>query len=221
MKRFYFLSKGKKLSAVLNGNNKSAIIILAHGWTSSKDGKSCILLEKTFNKIGIDTLRFDFYGHGESEGRLEDMTISIGVKNVIDAVKYAKKSGYKNIGLFGSSFGGLCSTLAAAKIKLFVLLLKSPVSDYRDIKWEKRGEGFMREHKKYNAYKLAKKINCPVLIIHGIIDKDVPISQSEKLRKSLKNCKLIEVAGLTHDYTDEQLKFMAKNSVEFLGRIKV
>jgi enterochelin esterase-like enzyme len=44
-----------------------------------------------------------------------------------------KKLGYTKIGLMGSSFGGISSIMAASKTNdLFVLTLKSPVSNFEE-----------------------------------------------------------------------------------------
>jgi hypothetical protein len=45
--------------------------------------------------------------------------------------------GYEKVGLVGSSFGGLASLIAASKTNdIYILVLKSPVSDYMELhKW--------------------------------------------------------------------------------------
>ena len=51
-------------------------MIASHGLLSSKDSEKYIALGERLSKEGIAMLRFDFRGIGESEGRLEDDTIS-------------------------------------------------------------------------------------------------------------------------------------------------
>jgi len=74
-KLFFKNSKGNKLCGILSSVNKDRIIILCHGFSSNKDTQTFPILEKIFNK-NISTFRFDFYGHGESEGKFEDITVS-------------------------------------------------------------------------------------------------------------------------------------------------
>ena len=67
-----------KLAAILQvPENKTAypMVILMHGFTSNKEYE---LFSKTADRLeenGIASIRFDFNGHGESEGRFEDMTV--------------------------------------------------------------------------------------------------------------------------------------------------
>lgn len=221
MKKFYFMSNGKKLCGIIDGKKNQPLILFVHGWTSIKSTMSRKIICDPLKRYGYSVMAFDFYGHGESEGSLEKMTISTGIRNVIDAAKYTRKLGYKKIILVGSSFGGLCSVLAAPKIKPVALILKAPALDYSKIKFENKGDGFVKEYKKHNAYQSARRIRCPVLIVHGNKDGDVPLEQSIKFSKIAKNCKLIKLEGATHDFTKQQLKSMGKEAKEFLEQTKV
>lgn len=151
---FFPNSKENRLCGILSNptnEKQKPIIILCNGFSTSKDGRSYLGLEKILNKYGISTFRFDFYGHGESDGKFEHITISEAVDDVQNAIQFLKESGYKRIGLVGSSFGGMASIIAAAQAKdLYILALKSPVSDYlgllivrdhnREIQtWKERG----------------------------------------------------------------------------------
>ncbi len=165
-----------------------SIFILCHGFSTSKDGRTSTQLEKTLNEGGLATFRFDFFGHGESGGHFEDITISEAVDDVLQALNFVKTSGYKRIGLIGSSFGGLASILAASRTDdLFLLALKSPVSDYMELlthrnhggeiikEWRKKGiislkgadnsdlklkYAFVEDAQKADGYCAAKKILC-------------------------------------------------------------
>mgnify|MGYP000731207230 CR=1 FL=1 len=91
------------------------IIILAHGFSSSKESVTFTTLQNTLNKHKISTFRFDFFGHGESDGKFADVTISKAINNLLHAITFLKEQGYTKIGLFGSSFGGISSIIAASK----------------------------------------------------------------------------------------------------------
>ncbi|MAH42743.1 alpha/beta hydrolase, partial [archaeon] len=64
-------SKGDKLVGILSDSGSKTIVIMCHGFTSSKESGTYINLEKMLNEKGIATFRFDFYGHGESDGKFE------------------------------------------------------------------------------------------------------------------------------------------------------
>jgi pimeloyl-ACP methyl ester carboxylesterase len=142
-------SKGNRLVGILNKKSSRDIIILCHGFTSDKNSSKNIEITKKL--ADVSTFRFDFYAHGESEGNMENITVSEGVDDILSAIKYLKKLKYKNIGLLGSSYGGLCSIMAAAKLAinkassndLKYLILVAPVSDWEDAKRKSYGEQYL------------------------------------------------------------------------------
>lgn len=69
-------SKGNKLCGILTNpteDKNKPIIILCHGFSSSKDSSTYTSLAESFTKHDISTFRFDFFGHGESEGILKKL----------------------------------------------------------------------------------------------------------------------------------------------------
>ena len=235
--------KGNKVIGILSNptnNKEKPIIIMCHGSGSqvNKGAFHIIRLEEIFNKAGISTFRFDFFGHGESDGKYEDLTISVAIDDILKAIDFLKKEGYSRIGLTGSSFGGTAALLAAAKTKdLYLLVLKSPVSDYLERmkenpekypleEWKEKGfiykeenlkmnYSFFEDAKKIDSYQDMKKIKIPVLIVHGDKDKDVPIEQSKKAASIIENCRLEIIEGAGHKYSnpgefDRMLKLMSE-----------
>jgi dipeptidyl aminopeptidase/acylaminoacyl peptidase len=233
-KIFFKSSKGNKLWGILSNptfQKEKPIIIFCHGFSTSKEGRTYVRLEEILNNSGISTFRFDFFGHGESEGKFEEITTFEAVDDIHNAIKFLKKSGYKKIGLFGSSFGGMASILEAGKTDdLYVLALKSPVSDYLGLihtredeqeikKWKEKGiidvtgvDGetrklnyyFYEEAEKVKAYESAQKIKVPALIVHGDEDKTVPIEQSKRTANLIENCRLEIIKGGDHTYSNSE-----------------
>ena len=224
-------SDGNKVVGILSKptESKERITILCHGFSSGKDRPSSVAVSRVIESCGVPTLRFDFFGHGESEGKFEEITISRAVDDILNAIRFVESKGYKRIALFCSSFGGISSIMAASKTdRLAVLILKSPVSDYEEEErkakgnkgieeWKRRGyafeeasEGsklrlnysFFEDFRNNNGYKAAEKIEIPTLIIHGDHDKEVPIEQSLKTSKLIRNCELHVVRGADHRYTN-------------------
>ena len=76
----YFLnSNGVKLCGVLSdpANDISrSIIIFCHGFTVDKGSFTITSLEEILNKHKISTFKFDFFGHGESDGDFSQITKS-------------------------------------------------------------------------------------------------------------------------------------------------
>jgi len=230
-KFFFSNDKGMKLCGIISvpeASVKPPIITLCHGLSTSKDGRTYTRLESMMNRKGIATFRFDFFGHGESEGKFEDITISEAVKNVIKAIQILKNSGYSKIGLIGSSFGGYASLIAASqRPDLILLALKSPVSDYLGLliakdqaidiaHWKHDGfitlngiEGqrlklnysFFQDAATIESYEAIKKIKTPTLIVHGDEDKTVPLEQSRECARMMEDCRLEVIKGADHTYT--------------------
>ena len=230
--KFFFPSgKGIKLCGVLSnptGDTKTPLITLCHGFTTSKDGRTYSRLETMLKQKGISTFRFDFFGHGESGGKFEEITLSEAVNDVFKAIFFLKESGYSKIGLMGSSFGGFASLIAASQMPgLSLLALKSPVSDYlglliaRDQKidirqWEKTGSipvigsdgqslklnySFYLDAETIKSEDAIKKIKAPTLIVHGDKDETVPLQQSITCSHMLEDCRLEIIAGADHIYS--------------------
>ncbi len=225
-------SRGYNLFGILSdpsGDKRLPLMVLCHGLSTGKDGRTCVSLEETWNRRNISTFRFDFFGHGESEGDFADLTISEALDDVRSALRFVKDSRYERIGLFGSSFGGYAALLMASRShELCILTLKSPVSDYlglliapdhgRDIEsWKKEGfilvEGadgkkrrlnysFFEDAEKISGCLRAEHIRTPALIVHGDRDETVPVAQSQRTAGLIPDCRLEIIEGADHVYSD-------------------
>jgi pimeloyl-ACP methyl ester carboxylesterase len=230
-KKLYFLNKkGNKICGVLEegADNNSPVVLFCHGFHSTKDNSTNVKLQELLKEQNIASFRFDFFGHGESEGKFEDITISEAVDDALCAIDFLKELGYSKIGIIGSSFGGITALLAAAKSKEIIFLgLKCPATNFLEIelmhrskenleKWKKRGysyytnnEGesyrlkykFFKDLKKNNGFTVADKIKIPTLIVHGDVDETVPIRQSQHIYKLIPNCKLEIIPGADHRFS--------------------
>src|SRR3989344_335650 len=231
-KLYFDNGNGVKLWGILShgtGRTQGPLIILCHGFTTQKNNSTNLALTEILNRKDISTFRFDFFGHGESGGKFEQITISEGANDILSAIAFLKGRGYSKLGLFGSSFGGICSLMAASKTDdLFLLVLKAPVSDYRAKRRESMGEEGIKKWKEdgyyihinskgersrlnYSfyedfdtniAYDIAKDITIPTLIVHGDQDESVPIGQSRKTASLLPDCQMVIVAGADHRFTN-------------------
>lgn len=223
--------RGVKLCGILSNptaNKANPIVVLCHGSATGKDNYTNTQLVPILSKEGISTFRFDFFGHGESEGEFENLTISEGVDDELTAIEHLKSLGYSRIGLFGASFGGLTSIMVASKIEdLRMLVLKSPPWNLKECALESMGEdaieewrrkgfkfyldgqkrkhrlnySFFEDYDNNNGYEAAEKIDVPTFIVHGREDKAIPIEQSIKASKILSNCQLEIMEGAGHGYS--------------------
>lgn len=118
MKKIFFKTKdGLKLCGIWHFPEKptAKAIVLAHGLTVDKDEEGIFPeLADLLKANGFTVLRFDFRGHGESEGKSINTTIKGEVTDVDATVKLVKENGYKDVGLLGASVGGGITSLYTA-----------------------------------------------------------------------------------------------------------
>ncbi|MFC2166066.1 alpha/beta hydrolase family protein [Acidobacteriota bacterium] len=231
-KQIYFEnSRGDRLAAILSNPSEKTeepMVIMCHGFSTGKDGRTNTLMEERLNNHNISTFRFDFFGHGESEGLFEEVTISEAVDDVRRALRYLQDLGYSLFGLVGSSFGGIVSILAAADSdEIDVLALKSPVSDYLGLliaqdfglkidTWKEKGSipitgadgqnlrlnyTFYQDAETIRGYEEVKKIQIPTLIVHGDEDETVPLEQSKISASLMPHCRVEIIQGADHIYS--------------------
>lgn len=135
-------------------------IVLCHGLggdvDKDEDGIFTNLAEE-LRSVGFAVFRFDFRGHGESEGEQIDMTITGEKKDLESAVNFLKKKGFKEFGLLGASFGGGAVSLYMGEnpINIKAVVLWNALIDYGSkmnpvTKWGKKywgREAFERAEK--------------------------------------------------------------------------
>ena len=207
-KRSFKNSRGLNLSAIFEGEEKDApIVVMCHGFHSSKDNPiTSRALAQKLVESGLSVLRFDFTGHGESQGNIDEITPLYGLDDLKSAIKTLGK---KKIAIYGSSFGGYIALLYATDHPILALALKSPVSDWSQVQISNdRGKRFRQETENINIYQKAKNIKAPTLIIHGDQDDVVPLAQSQRLYKYLGSAikKLEIIKGANHDIRGEDLE---------------
>ncbi len=121
-----------------------SVVIISHGFQSNRKSKLYVNLQDTLNNIGIGTLRYDYYGHGELYCKstkytvTKDVTLTKCVHSLKAAISFVNNYGDFHIGLAGASFGGLISLVVAAQDSTVkALALKSAVTEPVDF-WKKR-----------------------------------------------------------------------------------
>jgi uncharacterized protein len=152
---------GHQISGILTNptGGTDRLAVLCHGFLSNKNSATNRALTGMLLPQGIATLRFDFFGHGDSEGPFEKLTVGIAVQQTLAALGLAGSHGYRKISLVGSSFGGLVAILATGQLDteaagafgLTCLALKCPVSDLAAMLREEFGTTEMRQWQRTNT----------------------------------------------------------------------
>jgi len=217
---------------------KSAIIF-CHGFAGDKNGykNKNIKVARKLCANGFAVLRFDLRGCGASDGRFVDTTISSEADDLRAAIDFVQQLGYEKIGIIGGNLGGFVSILTNdSRVKSMVLwapvltlkevFIKSgkisqqminealtkgytiyKKSDGREVELSKE---FIKELTTVEIFDTIKKINYPLLIIHGNKDEIVDYRYSEKyIRYAAGHKQLRIIPGADHDFTtaecDQQL----------------
>lgn len=228
-------------------NDTKPTFMFLTGLASDMMGGKASFLDEVCAREGFGYVRFDFRGHGQSQGDFEDGTIGLWL---LDAVAVLDRViGDKGIFLIGSSMGGWVSLLLARaypqKIKGLIGLAAAP--DFtRDIKAQMNDQqkkdlkknGFFILPSDYGAegYKItqdilddgeahcvlnsALQIECPVRLIQGKMDRDVPWLTAQKIHDVLttKDKKIIYRTEGDHRLsTPEDLDVLQKTVMEMAG----
>lgn len=140
-----FEVEGKKVVGTLtlpDGIRQPPVVLMLHGFTGSRDEwSSPYVKEGLFGRTapalaqnGIASLRIDFRGSGESEGKFDDMTVETEVTDALAAIAWLKSQRCvdgKRISVMGMSLGGAVATAAAGRThdRLKAIVLWNPGTD--------------------------------------------------------------------------------------------
>jgi pimeloyl-ACP methyl ester carboxylesterase len=175
------------LAAVLHRAPGQRLVILCHGFTGNKaeSGRLFVQAARAFQKAGLNALRFDFMGSGDSSGEFNEMTPNTQIQDVLDVLEIARRR-YKKIALLGLSLGGATVICAAhqARKKPDALLTWSSVPSLRW--WNAKppagpqsgtnplvtGKRFFKDRPQVDVPEAYVALDIPRLQIQG--DKDIP-----------------------------------------------
>lgn len=210
----HLTANGRRLALRITPGANPAVIWLG-GFRSDMLSTKAGVIAEWGARTGHAVVRFDYSGHGESEGRFEDGTISEWLE---DALAVIREKGGKAPVLVGSSMGGWLSLLAARALaeegrELAGLVLIAPAADFtEDLMWNRFSDeikvailrhGIYRHPSEYSPEPtpITKaliedgrrhtilggplKIGAPIRILQGMQDPDVPWQHAMKLVEHL------------------------------------
>ncbi len=225
----YFINKKKERIRYKSLRGKSPGIIFIHGLNSDMSGQKALSLEK-FAKINkFQFIRFECRGHGKSDGKFEDFTISDWKKDLIDIIDNIAKGPQI---LVGSSMGGWLMFLAAKarSTRIVGLVGLAAAPDYIDefynnLSLKKKQEMNNKGNIKYSSYGFSYLIkkkyivdgrknkilnkefkwNKPLILIQGLKDNVVAPNVPEKIVKKIKGnqMQIILLKNSNHRLSDE------------------
>jgi pimeloyl-ACP methyl ester carboxylesterase len=189
-------------------------IVFLGGFVSDMTGSKALALEAHARARGQAFLRFDYQGHGASSGRFEDGTIGHWAEDAL-AVLDGLSEGPQI--LVGSSMGGwiMLLTALARPERIAGLVGIAAAPDFTEtLLWDEFGpeiratlerDGVYYQASDYDeaTYAITRRlieearghllmkgpipISCPVRLIHGTADTDVPHALSLELMERLES----------------------------------
>ncbi len=228
-------AKGK-LAAIIQKpktteTDKIPMVVICHGFTASKDCKLLCLIADSLQQKGIASLRFDFNGHGESEGKLEDMTVLNELEDARRVVAYCLTLPWvRDVSIVGHSQGGVVASMIGGELGggIRCMALCAPAAvlrddalrgqlmdghydagklpDYVDIHGGKNriGKAYFETAQTLPIYETAGRYAGPAIIVHGTADRVVPYTYGERYKQVLKNSELVLMPGVDHSFTGKQ-----------------
>ena len=197
------------LAYYFNDLKSDTTIFFFGGYSSDMTGTKATALNNWTESNGINYLRFDYSGHGQSSGDFSKGTLS---KWLGEAEFFFEKFKSKKNIIIGSSMGGWIALLTALKnIDVNGLIGIASAPDFTKNEWDKLSETEKEEFKSNGSilfpdddygdyevfYEFVKdgfqheilndkiEITCPVRLLHGKLDKVIAYNVSEKIIEQL------------------------------------
>ena len=228
----------------LKDGERCPMVLLCHGFMGNKEGALEKQIAALLQAQGIASIRFDFNGHGQSEGRFQDMTVPNEIVDAKKVIEYVSNLPYvESVAITGHSQGGVVAAmtagdLGAEKIKAVVLLAPAAVlrddairgstmgatydpfnlGEYVELfRGMRLGAEYIRTAFSLPIYETAAKYQGPALIIHGTGDRVVPYTYGERFHQIWDGSELAIIDKADHGFS-QQIEQVAGKSAEFLSK---
>ena len=239
VKRDQYILRGLHTKA----ENEKALVVMFHGFIGhlNENGFFFKKLASEFAKCGISSIRFDFMGNGMSDGELKDMTFKTECDDARAIIRYCLEHYNTKLYALGFSFGGAVLGYVAKDFKdeLAKIVLASPAGnmnligdDFKNLPPER---WYDEENIDMGGYLISKKFidsfegvdlyaniaafKHPVLIVHGELDKSVPIEYGHRYEKLLDDVKFVTIKESSHCYTTMKHRAIVNQAIiEFLTK---
>jgi len=219
---------------------RSPGVVFLGGFMSDMTGTKAAALDAFCAARGQAYLRFDYFGHGASSGAFLDATVGRWKDDALAVLDVLTEGPQV---LVGSSLGGWIMLLAAlarpARVKALVGIAAAPDAT-EDLMWAELSEaqratmlrdGFLRLPSEYSAegyiytqaliedgrHHLVMRapiaLGCPVRLLHGMRDPDVPWRTSLALAEKLESRDVAVTLVKDGDHrlsTDENLALLTR-----------
>ncbi|MBR6962231.1 MAG: alpha/beta fold hydrolase [Prevotella sp.] len=203
------------------------MVVFCHGFGGSKEGPLFELIADSLQAHGIASLRFDFNGHGASEGEFVDMTVPNEIEDAMKVIEYVRDLRYvSKVALVGHSQGGVVASMTAGKLEpgdIAAVALMAPAAVLRDDAirgstmganynpldppefvelWggKRLGRNYIKTAFSLPIYETAANYQGPALIVHGTGDRVVPYTYGERYKSVWPKAKVEILDAQDHGF---------------------
>ena len=173
---------------------RAPTLVFLPGYASDMDGNKALALDAYADRNGLGLLRFDYSGTGSSGGRFEEGTLELWLEESLAALDHLTED---PVILIGSSMGGWLALhlalLRPDRVQALIGIAAAP--DFTDWGFAD-GETAARQGISYAFWESGQRlrllggdiaIECPVRLIHGELDTDVPLDVAFRTLRALRS----------------------------------
>ena len=221
------------------------VAVLMHGFMANKRLEPLKSIAAALSRAGIASVRFDFNGHGKSDGKFSEMTVLNELEDARKVYAYVQSLPQTTgIGLLGHSQGGvvagmLAGSLAGSSDAPACVVQLAPAAVLRDdalngvlmgrkydpenppetlrVMFHKVGRNFFTVAQTLPIYEESSRYGGPVCLIHGTLDKIVPVRYSEQYHELYSDSELHILEKETH-FLNKKRREVVELSCSFMKR---
>ena len=200
----FFPSEGTKLAYRTRAGRAPTLVFLP-GYASDMEGTKALAVDSFAAEQGFGMLRFDYSGTGSSEGKFEDGTLEKWLHESLTLIDELSEG---PLIVIGSSMGGWLALLIALRrperVRALLGIAAAPdfthwgftADQKQQLQREgKLGEGgaelitrnFWESGERLGLLDGPIAIDCPVRLVHGEMDRDVPVEIAAQLMRQLRS----------------------------------
>lgn len=211
-----------------NSRGRPPGVVFFHGFTGDRMESHWLFVKcaRALAGAGIASLRFDFYGSGESEGEFREVTLQGEISDALAAVDFFRRQhglDAKRLGLLGLSMGGTIAASIVDRVKARALVLLAALahpselrllaeratrpiagsSGAREYSGHEVSLRFLDNIDKVDPLKSIAGFSGPTLIIHPEKDEFLPLHHPEDYYRSAGGAtkEKVIIAGADHTFT--------------------
>lgn len=219
--------------------------ILMHGFTANRNTDLLRQIADDLRDENVASVRFDFNGHGESDGKFEDMTVCNEIADGKAILDYVRTDPHvRDIFLVGHSQGGVVASMLAGLypdvVKKVVLL--APAAQLKDDALKGNTQGttydpnhipevvplvgnklgmklggfYLRTAQVLSIYEVSQRFTRPVSVIAGTNDQVVDPKYAKKYDEVYENSELHMIPDADHRFSGEYKDMAADLTAQFL-----